>query len=362
MRRLWRLLGALVAALSALVALTPTGRYLVRAAWAEGRILARRRPITDLVADSTVDPAIRAKLRLVLEARRYAADSLGLQVGQSFTSYSRLDRDTLVLVLSAAQRDTLAPVRWWFPVVGWVPYKGYFDFEGARRAERDLQQKELDTYLRPSAAFSTLGWFNDPLLSSTLRADSTFLANTVIHELTHNTFYASGQAVFNESFANFVGSRGAQRFFLVRGDTSLARQSEDDWENEKLLGAFWGAVAHQLDSAYAAHRGSRVDRLAARDSVYARARLALVHDVGPRLRHVPVAALGRMRLYNASLLARRIYLTHLELFDEVFARERDDLPRAVQRLIALARSRPADPYGAIRDWLGQPPSPTESTT
>jgi hypothetical protein len=69
-----------------------------------------------------------------------------------------------------------------------------------------------------------------------------------------------------------------------------------------------------------------------------------------------------MRLDNASLLARRIYLTHLELFDEVFARERDDLPRAVQRLIALARSRPADPYGAIRDWLGQPPSPTESTT
>ncbi|MDB4884387.1 MAG: hypothetical protein JWL95_3153, partial [Gemmatimonadetes bacterium] len=216
-RRAARTLSVLLLLIVAYLVLAPTGRYLLRAAWEEGKILARRTPIVQVAASPATPPALRAKLNLVLAARVFARDSLGLSTGQSFTTFSRLDRDTLVLVLSAAYRDKLKSYSWWFPVVGWVPYKGYFDFKQARDAERALTADGFDARLGAASAFSTLGWFNDPLLPTTLHGDSLTVANTVIHELTHNTYYAPGGAVFNESFANFVGSRGAERFFLSRG-------------------------------------------------------------------------------------------------------------------------------------------------
>ncbi len=118
--------------------LSPTGRYIARAAWEEGRILARRRPIDSVIADPATPASDRAKLTLVLEARRFAADSIGLRAKRSFTTFAALPRDTLVLVLSAAYRDQLRPVTWWFPIVGRVPYKGFFDPADAVRAERGL--------------------------------------------------------------------------------------------------------------------------------------------------------------------------------------------------------------------------------
>jgi len=355
-RSLWRLLRlaplAALIVIVAFLALIPRGRYLVRAAWEEGKILRSRRPIAAIVADPATDVATRAKLRLVLEARRFAADSMGLRAGASFTTYAALERDTLVLVLSGAYRDRLELRTWWFPVVGRVPYKGFFDFEAAKRAARELDRDGLDVYLRPASAFSTLGFFNDPLLSTTLRLDSIELANTIIHELTHNTFYAPGEAVFNESFANFAGSRGAAWFFRSRGDSAAALEVERRWADELLLGRFWTSVYRSLDSAYARHPESERARLAARAAVYARARARLVDSVAPALLTIPPAVIARTRLDNAALLARRIYLTDLDLFEAVYEREGRNARRAIHRVIALARSRPDDPYAALRDWLG----------
>jgi predicted aminopeptidase len=361
--RVWRamrwILGALGVCLI-LFLITPTGRYLLRAAWEEGKILARRRRIVELVVDTlpnaegvtTVDRPTKAKLELVLQARAFAAESIHLQTRASFTTYSPLDHDTLVLVLSGAYRDRLKPYTWWFPVVGRVPYKGYFDFRAARDAERDLQRRGFDTYLRPASAFSTLGWFNDPLLPTTLRADSVNLVNTVIHEVTHNTFYAPGQAVFNESFANFVGARGAAWFFRARGDTVAARRADDDWHDDQIMGRFWSRLHASIDSAYGAHAGKTsadsLARLAARDSVYTRARRELVEAVGPELRTIPAAWLRRIPLDNAALLARRIYLTDLDVFDAVYERQGRDLRRTIDAVVKLARSKRDDPFAALR--------------
>src|SRR5581483_7422458 len=235
----WRVLVVLLTLMVALAVGTPTGRYLVRAAWEEGKILAHRRPIPEVIADSSTPPEARDKLRLVLAARDFAQDTIGLKAKRSFTTYTRVDHDTLVMVLGAAYRDQLRAYTWWFPIVGSVPYKGYFDFAAAERAAASLRDKGFDAYVRPTSAFSTLGFFNDPLLSSSLHADTIDLANTVIHELTHNTYYAAGRATFNESFASFVGSRGSEAFFRSRGDTGAARQAAERWDDEKTLGRFW---------------------------------------------------------------------------------------------------------------------------
>jgi predicted aminopeptidase len=335
--------------------LTPTGCYLSRAGWEEAKILAGRRQILRLVEDDRTDPATRSRLRLVLAARGFAADSVGLRTGESFTTYSHLDRDTLVLVVSGAYRDRLEPYTWWFPIVGRVPYKGFFDFSEALELARDLERRGFDSYVRPSAAFSTLGWFNDPLLSTTLRLDSINLANTVIHEVTHNTFFKAGEAVFNESFANFVGARGSAWFFRSRGDSIAAAWADADWEDDKRMGAFWASLYRALDSAYKAHPGDSAlaERLAARDTVYARGRARLLRDVAPLLRTLSPERVARIRIdNNAALLARRIYLTDLELFDRVWEREGRDLRRTIERVITLARDA-KDPYAAVKAWLGE---------
>ncbi|MDE3127323.1 MAG: aminopeptidase [Gemmatimonadota bacterium] len=349
------LLAILVAIPVAYLVLAPTGRYLLRAAWAEGSILAHRRSIAGLVADSATPPAVRAKLRVVLAARAYAQDSLGLAAKQSFTTYSKLPHDTLVLVLSGAARDRLAPVTWWFPIVGRVPYKGYFDFAAARDAERALEARGFDAYVRPSPAFSTLGVFNDPLLSTTLADDSLGLANTVIHELTHNTFYLASRIPFDESFANFDGARGSEAFYRSRGDTALARVAADRWADEKLLGAFWDRLYRSVDSAYRAHPGPADSalRVAAHDTVYGRARDELVADLGPKLRTIDPRYLSRVRLDNAVLLAQRIYYTDLGAFDAVYDREGRDLRRTIRRVIAIAKSRPDDPFAALDAWVAR---------
>lgn len=315
-------------------------------------ILAERRPISAVIADPTTTPAERTSLALVLGARSFAGDSLRLRAKKSFTTYTRINRDTLVLVLSAAYRDRLVDYGWWFPIVGWVPYKGFFDFAAARRAAAELRGAGLDAYLRPSPAFSTLGWFDDPVLSTSLGDDSVGLANTVIHELTHNTYYAPGQAIFNESFANFVGSRGAAAFFRARGSAGAAAEADARWADDTTLGRFWTGVYHTLDSAFRAHPTDRAARLAARDTIFVRTRAALVADVGPRLHSYPVAYLARVRIDNAALLARRVYFTGLDQFDAVYARCDGDLRRSVATIIEIARTDRADPYGGVRGWLG----------
>jgi predicted aminopeptidase len=351
-----RVLAAIAVVAVALTVLTQTGRYLVRAAWEEGKILRHRRPISAIIDDSTTPPAVRQKLRLVLAARSFGADSIHLEARQSFTTFSQLKSDTLVLVLSGAYRDQLKPKTWWFPIVGRVPYKGFFDVDMAKRAEKQLEDEGFDVYLRPASAFSTLGWFNDPLVSTTLRSDSIDLANTVIHEITHNTYYAPGGADFNESFANFVGARGAAWFFRSRASPGAAEEAEARWSDEKLMAGFWAQLYTSVDSAFNAHPDDRSARIAASDTIYRAARQTLVHDLGRKLRTIGPYALERIRLDNGALLAHRVYLTDVDVFDTLWEKEGHNLPATVARIIELAKTDSKHPFDAVRKAVGLPPA------
>jgi predicted aminopeptidase len=150
----------------------------------------------------------------------------------------------------------------------------------------------------------------------------------------------------------FVGARGAAAFFRSRGQEAAAAKVDAEWEDDKLLANFWTRVIRSLDSAYAAHPSDKEARIAARDTVYLRTRVALVNEIAPRLKTINPLYGERVQLNNAALLARRVYASDLDVFDRVYEKEGRDLKRTIGRIIGLAKSNPKEPFSALRSWVG----------
>jgi predicted aminopeptidase len=342
------LLIAIVAAAAA-ASLTCSPVYVLRAGVEEAKILSRRQPIEKLVQDPATDAETRRKLDLVVQARTFAHEVLGLETGESYTTYSWIDRDTLALVLSAARRDRFEPVTWWFPIVGRVPYKGYFSAESAKRAAERLERRGFDTYVRPTTAFSTLGWFNDPLLSTLLRYDDVNLVGTVIHELTHNTLFIPGKVSFNESFANFVGERGAAAFFCsLEGETGeRCIAATRSWSDNLVFAEYLSELIGQLEEVYG-HPEAGLDAvLAKRDTVFTRSRQRFNDEYLPRFQTSAFAGYTRIPINNAHLVGWRLYYDRLHIFEEAFQRLGLAFPEAVAAMIKAADSGRDDPFAAV---------------
>ncbi len=311
--------------------------YVAKATIAEVGILRARRPIPLVISDSTTSEDTRNKLAWVLEARRFAADELDIDVGDSYTMFTQLDRDTLALVVSAAPKDQLAPVTWWFPIVGRVPYRGFFSLEDALDAERDLQEEGYDTYVRPTAAFSTLGWFNDPVLSTVLRSDDVEVVTTVLHELAHQYLFVPGQVGFNESFANFVGRVAAIRFFCTRQgggpDTVKCMRAQERWRDYQRFSVFIDDFTRELDQIYYYEPGlTYEDKLARREVLFAGARERFESEVMPTFESFTFGGFINRPMNNATLMGMVRYYHRLPDFQRLLDDFDGDLTAAMQRL------------------------------
>lgn len=327
--------------------------YVVRAGIAESRILSRRRPIEAVTRDPATPDETRRKLRLVTAARDFAEHALELDAGDSYTTYSRVDSDTLLLVVSGAYRDRFVPYTWWFPIVGRVPYKGFFDFDAARREAGGLERAGFDSYVRPSAAFSTLGWFNDPVLSTVLRYTDVGLVSTVIHEILHNTLFIPSQVAFNESLASFVGDRGAIDFFCSRDgdDADTCREARDEWADNLVFGDFLSRLTDDLDALYGRDDVSSAEKIARRENVFDDARTRFRADVLPRLRTRNFRGFADRPLNNATLIGIRLYYRGLERFEAAFHACGDDLVATIHGIAAVTAQRRRDAYEALEELI-----------
>ncbi len=309
---------------------SPDIRYLTRAGIEETRILARREPISHLAQDSAAPDSLRRTARLVLDVRAYAAN-LGLEAKQTYTTFSNVGRDTLLLVLTASPKNCICAVTWHYPIVGRIPYKGYFDFHAAQQAAAHYASQGMDVYLRPSPAFSTLGWFNDPLLSTAITSDSVEMAETVFHEIAHNTLWVQGATAFNESFAQWVGYNATRLFFLSRGDSLQAMRAGERWQDEEVLGDYYARLIARLDSLYALKLPVAAND-SGRAAIAAWSKDTLENVVGSELRTYSIGHYPERPINNAALVGILLYRSHLRWFDAWGQVNHDDLAIAVRRL------------------------------
>jgi predicted aminopeptidase len=344
-RRIFLLLGLALVAGSTLFC---SPGFVIRAGVEEAKILSRRQPIETVIADPATSPETRAKLELVRMAASYADREIGLDVGRSYTSFSQLDRDTLLLVVTASAPDRFRAHTWWFPIVGRVPYKGFFNPDHALAEAARLQERGLDTHVRTAGAFSTLGWLPDPLLSTLLNRDDIALASTVIHELVHNTVFLSGQVRFNESFANFVGDVGAAEMFCaVEGDDSpRCVASRQSWDDAMLFSAALQRLVSSLEALYEREDLTSAEKVAARNVVIDRWRAEYERDVVPRLHRV-FRTYHERPINNATLIGTRLYYYRLDLFDQVYRAMGVPLRDAVRAMIDAVEASPDEPFEAI---------------
>lgn len=345
------LLVLLAAACAASLTCSPL--YVIRAGFEEAKILSRRRDIPDVIADERTSPAVKRKLELVMQARAFADRQLGLAAGESYTTYSWVDSDTLLMVVSGARKDRFIPYTWWFPIVGRVPYKGYFDFDEAFEEARELEQDGYDAYVRPSGAFSTLGWFNDPVLNTVLRYNDVSLVSTVVHEILHNSIFVPGQVGFNESFANFVGDRGTIMFFCQREGQSdqRCRLAQSIWADNLIFGNALSNLVARLQRIYNRDDLSVAQRVRQRDTVFTNWRADYRRNVVPRLQTNSFRDYADAPLNNATLIGTRLYYQRLDLFEQVYQRYGNDLRAATHAIIDVARKNEREPFQAVERLL-----------
>ena len=346
------LLGGVLVLLS-LVAFSCSGCspvYVARAGWTQMKIMAGRTPLEEVIRDPDTSPEVRHKLLLTRQARAFAIHMLELDAGDSYTTFSRVDSEVLAWIISAAYPDRLEAKTWWFPVVGRVPYRGYASREAAEDAEADLAGEGFDTYLRPTSAYSTLGWFSDPLLSTLLRYDDVALVETVLHELSHNHLWVPNHTRFNESYATFVGRVGAVRFFCGPGSTpsvpGKCEAARSRWAQYLAFSAFLEAFVDDLREIYGRTDLTTAEKLEARAAVHAHYREQ--YEAGPQeeedLRMV--RRFLESPLNNAILMSRLRYFHRLNDFQRLLDAHSGDLPAAIRQIKAGARER-EDPFSLL---------------
>jgi predicted aminopeptidase len=321
--------------------------YYAHLGQGQWQLLQARQPIERLLHDTATDPDLARRLTLSQQARSFASASLQLPENRSYRLYADLKRPFVVWNVFATPEFSLDPELHCFPIAGCVAYRGYYQQGRARGAAALLRQQGLDTYIGGVEAYSTLGWFDDPLLNTMLRwSDERFIA-VIFHELAHQQYYLPGDTAFNESFATFVEREGLRQWYAAHGETPPA---SDDHQRQQFI------------ELVLASR-ERLRRLYASDLPEPEMRIAKQAEFGRlrrdyrALRQREWGGQGRYDawiespLNNAKLLPFGLYDQWVPAFATLFTREGRDWRAFYAAVTALGRLPEADRRAALEGLM-----------
>lgn len=308
------------------------GCYYARVGYGQARVLLGRESIDDALASDRLTSEEKQKLALVPTVRAFAQDKVGLVKNGSYTKFYDTGDKPVSWNVTACEATSFKPVEWTFPFVGKAAYKGFFDVEHARAEAAGLEAEGYDVVVREVGAYSTLGWFDDPVFRRMLAGDVHDLANTIIHELTHATVFKSGDIAFNESVATFVGNEGALAFLRAQygGASKELKIARDRAADEKVFSDYVDGLYAKLDALYRS-QASPAEKRARREQIFAASKddFETVRKTKMR-RPQDYAGFIKKKLNNAVLLGYRHYHTDLDTFRDVFRLCGGDFKRALE--------------------------------
>ena len=236
---------------SILVLLLPlSGCYYMQAVKGQLELNSKREPIDEVLQDEGTSPELAARLRLVQEAREFSVEEIGLPDNKSYRTYADIEREFVIWNVVAAPEFSTQPRTSCFPVAGCVGYRGYFSRDDALRESEKLTAQGFDVEVGGVAAYSTLGKFNDPVVSSMMNWGDVQLIGVLFHELAHQVLYVKGDSGFNESFATAVEEFGVQRWLESRGQVDDIAAYRDARQLRQDLMALVAVARVELDELY----------------------------------------------------------------------------------------------------------------
>jgi predicted aminopeptidase len=316
-------------------------------------LMSRARPIASVVDDPHTSPALRKRLEDVLAIRAFASDDLGLPRNGSYTGYADLGRPFVVWSVFATPELSMRLEQWCFPFVGCVAYRGYYDRDDAERFAQRLRDEGLDVVVRGVPAYSTLGWFDDPVLNTFIGYPEAEVARLIFHELAHQELYVKGDTTFNESFATTVEREGVRRWLVAVERRTHDTKLSDEWETFDMRRRQFLALLQRhraaLKALYASPEPDDAKRAGKRE-IFAQLRRdyeALKRSWGGFAGYDRFFA---QPLTNAHLASIATYNDLVPAFRALLRREGGDLPAfyaAVRRIGELPKGERSAALGAL---------------
>ena len=337
--------------------------YYAQAMQGQMSLLASAKPIDTWLADPKVEDSLKTRLRQTREIRAFAASELGLPDNGSYKSYADLKRPYVMWNVVATQELSLKPIQWCFPIAGCVDYRGYYSREAAEAFAEGLRAKGHDVRVSGVPAYSTLGWFDDPVLSTFIDYPEAEIARLVFHELAHQVAYAPGDSQFNESFATAVEEVGVARWLDRHGDEAMRERYRQYRQRKEDFLALLASHRSQLDENYS-RQAPDADKRARKQQIFD----AMLRDY----ESMKTARWGGYAGYdrwfaggmsNAHFALAATYHDLVPAFRGMYAKQ-DDLGRFYSRVKSLAKlgkeQRRAQLAGYAPEGVSPPAAKTRS--